>query len=81
MKFINQVLTILGDILIAVLNVIKMFFKDFSSFRNRLIGYICVVGLIVILSENVSSEVQIAIFTIVGTCIGYYFKQRNDSNK
>lgn len=81
MKFIKQIFTILQDIILAILNVVKMFFKDFSSFRNRLIGYICIVGLIVIFNKNVSSEVQIAIFTIVGTCIGYYFKQRNDANK
>ena len=80
-SFEQEIKDLLKDMAIALLTAIKMTFKDFSSFRNRLIGYICLVGIIVLLSDKAQAGVQVAIFTILGTVVSYYFKQRNDSQK
>lgn len=79
--FKEEIIDLLKDMAIAALKALKMTFIDFSSFRNRLIGYICVVGIIVLLSEKAQAGVQVAIFTILGTVVSYYFKQRNDSDR
>lgn len=80
-SFEQEIIDLLKDMVIAALTAIKMTLKDFSSFRNRLIGYICLIGIIVLLSDKTQAGVQVAIFTILGTVISYYFKQRNDSQK
>ena len=80
-SFEQEIIDLLKDMVIAALTAIKMTLKDFSSFRNRLIGYICLIGVIVLLSDKAQAGVQVAIFTILGTVISYYFKQRNDSQK
>lgn len=79
--FKEEIIELLKDMAIAALNALKMTFKDFSSFRNRLIGYVCLIGLIVLLSEKAQSGVQAAVIGILGVIISYYFKQRNDSEK
>ena len=80
-SFEQEIIDLFKDMAIAALTAIKMTLKDFYSFRNRLIGYICLVGIIVLLSEKAQAGVQVAIFTILGTVVSYYFKQRNDSQK
>lgn len=80
-SFEQEIVDLFKDMAIAALTAIKMTLKDFYSFRNRLIGYICLVGIIVLLSEKAQAGVQVAIFTILGTVVSYYFKQRNDSQK
>lgn len=79
--FKEQIIDLLKEMVIAALEALKMTFKDFSSFRNRLIGYVCLIGIIVLLSDKAQAGVQVAIFTILGTVISYYFKQRNDNQK
>lgn len=80
-NFEQEIIELLKDMAIAFLTAIKMTLKDFYSFRNRLIGYICLIGIIVLLSDKAQAGVQVAIFTILGTVVSYYFKQRNDSQK
>lgn len=80
-SFEQEIIELLKDMAIAFLTTIKMTLKDFYSFRNRLIGYICLIGIIVLLSDKAQAGVQVAIFTILGTVVSYYFKQRNDSQK
>lgn len=77
--FKEQIIDLLKEMAIAVLEALKMTFKDFSSFRNRLIGYVCLLGIIVLLSSKAQTGVQAAVIGILGVIISYYFKQRNDS--
>lgn len=77
--FKEQITDLLKDMAIAALEAVKMTFKDFSSFRNRLIGYVCLLGIIVLLSSKAQAGVQTAVIGILGVIISYYFKQRNDS--
>lgn len=79
--FKEQIIDLLKEMTIAALEALKMTFKDFSSFRNRLIGYVCLLGIIVLLSSKAQAGVQAAVVGILGVIISYYFKQRNDSNK
>lgn len=79
--FKEQIIDLLKEMAIAALEALKMTFKDFSSFRNRLIGYVCLLGIIVLLSSKAQTGVQAAVIGILGVIISYYFKQRNDSNK
>ena len=78
-NFQQEIIDLLKDMAIAALNAAKMTLKDFSSFRNRLIGYVCILGIVVILSEKTQAGVQAAVIGILGVIISYYFKQRNDS--
>ena len=77
--FKEQIIYLLKEMAIAALEALKMTFKDFSSFRNRLIGYVCLLGVIVLLSSKAQTGVQAAVIGILGVIISYYFKQRNDS--
>ena len=79
--FKEEIIELLKDMAISALNALKMTFKDFSSFRNRLIGYVCLIGLIVLLSEKAQPGVQAAVVGILGVIISYYFKQRNDNDR
>lgn len=79
--FKQEIIDLLKEMAIALLEALKMSFKDFSSFRNRLIGYVCLLGLLLIISEKSQAGAQIAILGIIGTIISYYFKQRNEGDK
>ena len=79
--FKKQIIDLLKEMTIAALEALKMTFKDFCSFRNRLIGYVCLLGIIVLLSSKTQTGVQAAVIGILGVIISYYFKQRNDSKK
>lgn len=80
-NFQQEIIDLLKEMAIAALEALKMTFKDFSSFRNRLIGYVCLLGVIVLLSSKAQTGVQAAVIGILGVIISYYFKQRNDSKK
>lgn len=78
--FICQVYRLLQDIILAFLNVLLYFFKDLKSFRNRLVVFISLLGLIVIF-YNKDAKVIISVVSIIGVVFSYYFKIRNDSIK
>ena len=79
-SFKDEVIGLLKDMAIAALEAIKMFFKDLKGFRNRLITFVCLLGLILVLSEKSQTGAQVSVLGIIGVIVSYYFKQRNDGN-
>lgn len=79
--FTQEIIDLLKDITIAALKALKMFFTDLSGFRNRLIVFVCLLGLILVISERAQTGAQVSVLGIIGVIISYYFKQRNDSEE
>lgn len=77
-SFKDEIVDLLKDMAIAALEAIKMFFKDLKGFRNRLITFVCLLGLILVLSEKSQTGAQVSVLGIIGVIVSYYFKQRND---
>lgn len=80
-NFQQQIINLLKEMAIAALEACVNFFKDLSSFRNRLITYVCLIGLLFLFSKNAQPGTQVAIISILSVCISYYFKLRNDSSR
>lgn len=80
-NFQQQIINLLKEMAIAALEACVTFFKDLSSFRNRLITYVCLIGLLFLFSRNAQPGTQVAIISILSVCISYYFKLRNDSSR
>lgn len=76
--FKQEIIDLLKEMLLAALEAGVSLFKDLKSFRNRLITYVCLIGLIALVFGS-QPGAQVAIITIIGTVVSYYFKQRNDS--
>lgn len=79
--FNEQIIDLLKDMAIAALEALKMTLVDFSSFRNRLIGFVCLMCLVVVLSDKAQPGIQVSAFGILGVIVSYYFKTRIDSQK
>lgn len=77
-SFKEEITELLKDMVIALLQSTKMFFIDLKGFRNRLITFICLLGLILVISEKSQTGAQVSILGILGVIVSYYFKQRND---
>lgn len=77
-SFKEEITELLKDMTIALLQSVKMFFIDLKGFRNRLITFICLLGLILVISEKSQTGAQVSILGILGVIVSYYFKQRND---
>lgn len=76
--FKEEITELLKDMMIALLQSVKMFFIDLKGFRNRLITFICLLGFILVISEKSQTGAQVSILGILGVIVSYYFKQRND---
>lgn len=77
--FKEELIELLKDIAVAFLHAVKMFFVDLKGFRNRLIAFVCVLGLVLIISDKAQTGAQVSILGILSVIISYYFKQRNDA--
>ncbi|MCM1260565.1 MAG: hypothetical protein NC222_06380 [Staphylococcus sp.] len=80
-NFNQEIIELLKEMAIAFLQAIKMFFIDLQGFRNRLITFVCVLGILLVISEKSQTGAQVSVLGIIGVIISYYFKQRNDSKK
>lgn len=78
--FVQQIKDLLRDMAIAALESLVSFFQDLKSFRNRLVVYIALLGLLVIL-YNKDAKVIISVVSIISIVFSYYFKTRIDSAK
>lgn len=78
--FVQQIKDLLRDMTIAALESLVSFFQDLKSFRNRLVVYIALLGLLVILC-NKDAKVIISVVSIISIVFSYYFKTRIDSAK
>ena len=77
--FKQEIIDLLKEMTVAFLQSIKMFFIDLKGFRNRLITFVCLLGLLLVISEQAQTGAQVSILGILGVIISYYFKQRNDT--
>ena len=77
--FKQEIIDLLKEMTVAFLQSIKMFFIDLKGFRNRLITFVWLLGLLLVISEKAQTGAQVSILGILGVIISYYFKQRNDT--
>ena len=77
--FKQEIIDLLKEMTVAFLQSVKMFFIDLKVFRNSLITFVCLLGLLLVISEKAQTGSQVSILGILGVIISYYFKQMNDT--
>jgi len=75
MQFIKKVFTLLGDIIVALLEANLTLFQDLKSFRNKLVFFTCGLTVLIILLDR-DYRVMLAALGLFEFFICYYFNNR-----
>lgn len=73
--FIKKVFTLLGDIIVAILEANLTLFQDLKSFRNKLVFFTCGLTVLIILLDR-DYRVMLAALGLFEFFICYYFNNR-----
>ena len=74
-NFIKKVFTLLGDIIVAILEANLTLFQDLKSFRNKLVFFTCGLTVLIILLDR-DYRVMLAALGLFEFFICYYFNNR-----
>ena len=74
-NFIKKVFTLLGDIILAILEANLTLFQDLKSFRNKLVFFTCALTVLIILLDR-DYRVILAALGLFEFFICYYFNNR-----
>ena len=75
LSFIKKVFTLLGDIIVAILEANLTLFQDLKSFRNKLVFFTCGLTVLIILLDR-DYRVMLAALGLFEFFICYYFNNR-----
>ena len=75
MTFLQSILQLLKDIVIAFLEVNLSLLKDLKSFRNKLVVYTCLVVFLII-KEQTDYKVILSALGLLEIFLCYYFNNR-----
>lgn len=73
--FIKKVFSLIGDIIIAILEANLSLFEDLKSFRNKLVFFTCLLVVLIILLDR-DYRVMLAALGLFEFFICYYFNNR-----